>query len=279
MGILSDIKAEAAAKGVKIQTSEERDLEHKINNLFYLEKNIDKEIEFLRNVMTRGQETAERKGLHASAIIKSDEGFCYRQQVLSLFYHQLQGEDLPVATRRIFAEGDAVHEKIQRLFIRGGYSDPLDLDVTYFVEEFDLFFSPDIFCKIDGENYIGEIKSMNGNAYNNMIRDGVDHPSAPKQLQLYMCLSEFVKPEQVRKGFVLCENKNTQDFKVTLYNYDPDAVRPYMERLEKIRKYKDALLKRGRIVSRKNTCTAYTCKIASSCPMRDVCWGRTKQKL
>ena len=43
-------------------------------------------------------------------------------QVLSLIYRQLQGEQLPVGLMRIFEEGNAIHEKWQRLFIRAGYS-------------------------------------------------------------------------------------------------------------------------------------------------------------
>ena len=69
MGILEDIKKDAIQTGTKLQTSEERDIEELLNNLFYLDKNIPEELKFLKSVMTRGAETQERKGLHASAVI------------------------------------------------------------------------------------------------------------------------------------------------------------------------------------------------------------------
>ena len=50
----------------------------------------------------------DRYGLHASAIIASDEEFCFREQVLSLFFKMNQGEQLPTNLLRIFAQGNAM---------------------------------------------------------------------------------------------------------------------------------------------------------------------------
>lgn len=269
MNLMDAIKRDAVQKGAKIQTSEEEELEKKLNKLFYLEKDIDNEVKFLRQVMTRGQETAERKGLHASAIIVSDDKFCYRQQVLSLFYKQLQGEQVSVPLRRIFAEGDAIHEKWQRLFIRGGYSKPEELDKTQFADDFDLSFTPDILCTIDGKRMVGEIKSVNTFTFKKQKY----HASGRKQLQLYMYLTG------IHDGFVLCEDKNTQDIKVYLYKYDPTEIQPFITRLERIQHYKQRLKDKGKLVKRHEKCTGYTCKMAESCPMKDVCYKKSKELL
>ena len=61
-----------------------------------------------------------RYGLHASAIIAPEGEFCYREQVLSLFYEMNQGEQLPVKLLKIFAQGNAMHEKWYQLFRRQG---------------------------------------------------------------------------------------------------------------------------------------------------------------
>ena len=269
MNLMDAIKRDAVQKGAKIQSSEEEELEKKLNKLFYLEKDIDNEVKFLRQVMTRGQETAERKGLHASAIIVSDDKFCYRQQVLSLFYKQLQGEQVSVPLRRIFAEGDAIHEKWQRLFIRAGYSKPEELDKTQFAEDFDLSFTPDILCTIDGKRMVGEIKSVNTFTFKKQKY----HASGRKQLQLYMYLTG------IRDGFVLCEDKNTQDIKVYLYKYDPTEIQPFITRLERTQQYKQRLAEKGKLVKRHEKCTGYTCKMAESCPMKDVCYKKSKELL
>lgn len=269
MGLMDEIKREAEGNRTKIQSSQEAELEHKLNALHYLDKDIKKELQFLKSVMTRGQETAERKGLHASAIIVSDDKFCYRQQVLSLFYKQAQGEQVPVGLKRIFSEGDAIHEKWQRLFIRGGYAEPLDCDYSRFNEEFDLSYTPDIICDIDGVEMIGEIKSVNTFQFKKQKY----HVSGRKQLQLYMYLTD------IHDGFVLCEDKNTQEIKVYLYKFNYKEVEPYIARLEKVQYYKHRLETKGKLVQRHERCTGYHCKMAEQCPMREVCYGKKKERL
>lgn len=273
MGLLDDIKAEAEGNRTRIQTTQDTELEHKLNQLFYLPKNIEKETKFVHLVMTRGQETEERKGLHASAIIATDDKFCYRQQVLSLFYKQLQGEQNDVKLMRIFAEGDAIHEKWQRLFIRGGYSEPEELDRTQYNNDYDLQFTPDILCTIDGIEMVGEIKSMNTYAFQKMVKSVKAHPSGEKQLQLYLWLTG-------RKiGFTLCEDKNTQEIRVKIVKADISQITQYIHRLENIRYYKERLTEKGRLVKRHKNCTGYQCKMASACPMRDVCYNKAKELL
>lgn len=273
MGLIDNIKKDAEGNRTVIQKTEDVELEAKLNKLFYLPKNIEKETEFVHNVMTRGQETAERKGLHASAIIVSDNKFCYRQQVLSLFYKQLQGEQVEVGLKRIFAEGDAIHEKWQRLFIRGGYSEPDELDVTQYNEDYDLQFTPDILCTIDGERMVGEIKSMNVGAYNKMVKTVSPHPSGEKQLQLYLWLTG------IEKGFTLCEDKNGQNIRVKVVKADISQITQYINRLENIQYYKGRLQEKGRLVKRDKLCTGYNCDMAKKCPMREVCYGKSKERL
>lgn len=283
MGILEDIKNDAKQTGAKLQTSEERDIEELLNNLFYLDKNIPEELKFLKSVMTRGAETTERKGLHASAVIVSDDKFCYRQQLLSLFYKQLQGEQTPIGLKRIFSEGDAIHEKWQRLFIRGGLCKPLDCDYSRFADEYDLSYTPDIICSlpvdmkltsvydesVPKEPYVVEIKSVNTFTFKKQKY----HASGRKQCQLYMYLTG------IHKGIVLCDDKNTQEFKVYKYEYNPSEIAPYIRRLEQIQEYKQRLLKKKKMVARHSKCIGYNCKKVQECPMREVCYKKSKERI
>lgn len=75
VGVVDDIKKEAQGNRTKIQSSDAQQLEKILNNAFYLEKNMEKEVAFVKQVMTRGAESQERKGLHASALIKGDKQF------------------------------------------------------------------------------------------------------------------------------------------------------------------------------------------------------------
>lgn len=271
-GLISEIKKAARNNGTKIQTSESAKLEKIFNAMFYLDKNIKEETKFVQQVMTRGAETQERVGLHASALIAGEKDFCIRQQVLSLLYKQLQGEQVEVGLKRIFEQGNAIHEKWQRLFIRAGYSTYKDLDVTQYDERYKISFTPDIICSIPefyNDRMIGEIKSVNTYQFQKMSK----HPSAYKQCQWYMFLTG------IKKGFVLSEDKNTQDFKVEVYDFDSVLIAPFQDRAEQISYYYDRVLKEHKMVARPKDCKSPDCKRCSKCALRDSCWNIGKGRI
>lgn len=279
MGLVSDIKAEAKGNRTKIQSSDAAALEKILNNMFYLPKDVEKETAFVRQVITRGLESAERVGLHASALITGEKQFCLRQQVLSLIYKQLQGEQLSVGLRKIFEEGNAIHEKWQRMFLRAGYSDVGDLDVTQFNKQWRVSYTPDVKCLIpqffEGR-MIGELKSVNTFQFQKMPR----HPSAWKQCQWYMRL-EIEKEKSAgtwngidwTKGFVLSEDKNNQDTKIEVYDYDPMVSEPFVDRCREIKVSYKRLSKEGTMVPRPSDAKSPECKRCHDCPMRDACWN------
>ena len=272
MGLIDNIKKEAIGKNVMVQSTEAAELEKILNNLFFLNKNIEKETEFVTHVMTRGMESQNRVGLHASSLIVGDKDFCVRAQVLSLIYEQLQNENIPPGLKRIFEEGNAIHEKWQRLFIRGGYSDPLDLDKTMYNEEYRISYTPDIICHIPeyhNGKMVGEIKSVNTYQFQKMTH----HPSGGKQLQWYMFLTG------IHKGFVLNEDKNNQSFKLEVYDYDPNIVAPFIDRAEAVKYYYNRVMKERKLVSRPEDATSPTCKKCDKCNMKEACWGIGKGKV
>jgi hypothetical protein len=282
MGLVSNIKADAQGNRTKIQSSDAAALEQIFNKMFYLDKNPEKETAFVEHVMTRGLETAERTGLHASALIVSDGKFCLRQQVLSLIYKQLQGEQINVGLKRVFAEGDSVHEKWQRLFLRAGYSDVLDLDSTCFNKKWRVSYTPDIKCTIpqffEGR-MIGELKSMNTFQFKKITK----HPSAGKQCLWYMCLS--IAEEKLQgtwngidytKGFVMTEDKNDQNFLVEVIDYDPKLVEVYVGRCEQTKIAYRKVFKERVMPGRPSDATKQDCKRCYTCPMNVACWEKGK---
>ncbi len=234
-------------------------IEQKLNSLFYLPPKPEEELEFLEHILNKHDN--ERVGLHASAIIASDNEFCYREQVLSLFYKQSQGQHLKVELKRVFEEGNAIHEKWQRLFIRGGLGKPKNMDRSTFIDEYDLSYTPDARIKLAKKKRIVEIKSMNTFAF----KHATSHPSGKKQLMFYMYL------DGVKDGFVLAEDKNTQEFKIFPYIFNEKEVEPYIIRLENIQKYKKRLLKNKKMVD--GICKNSSCKRALKCNMRDACFN------
>jgi hypothetical protein len=286
MSLIDSIKQSAVESNSKIQTTEASQLEAILNRLFYTQHNIDLETQFINTVMTRGQETQERVGLHASALIVGDKQWCARAQVLSLIYKQVQKENTGIGLLRIFEEGNAIHEKWQRLLIRGNYAKPNTLDRTRLNSNYMVSYSPDIVCRIP-EFYngamVGEIKSVNTFQFKKMS----EHPSAKKQLQLYMYLLMQDKISKgvyngtdYKKGFVLCEDKNTQEFKVYVYDFDNEFIQPYLERMEEVKVYYSDFKANNTLPKRCVDCTSPTCKRALDCNMVNACFnvgfGRVK---
>lgn len=266
MGVIDKIKNDAAGKRIQIQTPEAEELQKYFNKLLYLPHNIEQETRFIKMVMTRGAETQERVGLHASAMLTGEKQFCMRQQVLSLVYKQSQGERLPVGLLRIFEEGNAIHEKWQRLLLRGGYATWKELDYTQMCDKYMMSFTPDIICHIpdfyDGP-MIGEIKSVNTFQFKKMSK----HPSAWKQCQWYMHLTG------IKKGFVLSEDKNTQETKFEVYKYSPELVAPFIARAEEIMYRYHRLIDEHKMVSKPEDAKSPSCKRCKECAMRDACWN------
>lgn len=285
MGLIDNIKKEAQGNRTKIQSSEASKLEKIFNNMFYANKNIEEETKFVKQVMTRGLESQERVGLHASAMLVGDKEFCLRAQVLSLLYKQSQGEQTPVGLMRIFEQGNAIHEKWQRLLIRAGYGKAKDMDYTRMCDDYMLSYTPDIVCLIPEffkGKMIGEIKSVNTFQFKNMTK----HPSAWKQDQWYMHLC--IKAEKDKgtwngidytKGFVLNEDKNTQEFKLEVYDYEPTKIEPFAERAETIMYHYDRVFEEHKMVKRPNDAKKPDCKRCKECFMREACWNIGKGKI
>ncbi|WP_291632241.1 hypothetical protein [Clostridium sp.] len=266
MGIVAEIKANAKKSNAKIQSSEADKFEKLLNRTFFMDKNIEEETKFVNMVMTRGLETQERKGLHASAMICPEPQWCTRQQVLSLVYKMSQGEDIPVGLMRIFEEGNAIHEKWQRLFIRGGYGVAKTMDRTRMNKEYMISYSPDIICKIPelfgDEPIVGEVKSVNTFSFKKMT----SHASGHKQLQFYLYLTGY------KKGFVLCDDKNCQEFKLYIYDYEPETVAPFIDRCEDVKYHYEKFIDEGILIDRCDNCDSANCKKAKNCGMRNACW-------
>ena len=268
------MKKNAVDNKITIQSSKERELEQLFNKMFYLEKNIEEETKFVKQVMTRGLESQERVGLHASALIAPPSKYCIRQQVLSLLYRQDQGEQVQAGLMRIFEEGNAIHEKWQRLFIRVGYATAKDCDFTRFCKEYQISYTPDVIVDIpEYGKFVVEIKSMNTFSFKKLNENG--HPTGKKQDFFYMYLTG------IHQGIVLCEDKNTQDFRVFCYDYNDEMTIEARERAEMIQYYKQLVLEEHKMVKRVDGCNSPTCKRASECPMRDACYnvGKGKRKL
>lgn len=225
----------------------------------------------LEKLFLEDREDSGRYGLHASAIIASDEEFCYRAQLLSLFFKQNQGEQLPIKQLKVFAQGNAMHEKWYKLFRKAGID--IAIERTLWIPKYDLSFTIDALLNLFNQEYICDIKSQNTFTFNKQK----GHPSGEKQVNFYLwALSEYTGVEHT-KGFVLVDSKNDQEVKVVPVHRDDEKNSLYISRLEDIQEAKKEFLEDRTVPRRK--CSSKTCKQAQKCFMRDACWNIGKGRI
>lgn len=230
-----------------MQSTESMLIEQKLNKLFDTDK----------------ENREERVGMHGSGIIASENDFCIRQQVLS-FYFKGRDIEIPAGLKRVFLEGWHIHEKWQKLFTQAGIA--RGVEQRGHSELWQLLFTPDAIVELEGKLYVVEIKSVNTFQYKSMKT----HPSGEKQCRLYMHFTG------IPRGFVLAEDKNTQEFKIIMVDYDPVKIKPYIQRMYNVIQVKNKFLETGKLPKRNTQCTLETCKKASCCPYSDCCFGSSR---
>lgn len=219
----------------------------------------------LNRLFLESREHENRYGLHASAILSSESEFCYREQILSLFYKMNQGEQLPIKLLKIFAQGNAMHEKWYTLFRQQGID--VAIERSLFLPQYDLSFTIDAVLNLFNEEIVCDIKSQN--TY--MFKRDKGHPKGEKQVNFYLwALSKYTGVPH-RKGFVLVDDKNDQNIKVVPVTYNKAKVMPYVERLKEIQRLKKVFLEQHKAPPRKFQ--SPDCKKCSQCNMRDACWN------
>lgn len=212
-----------------------------------------------------------RYGLHASAILASDNEFCFREQVLSLFYEMNQGEQLPIKALKVFAQGNAMHEKWYKLFKRAGID--VAIERSLFLKKYDLSFTIDALLNLFNEEIICDVKSQNSFAF----KKSKGHPSGEKQVNFYLwALSKYTGVPH-RKGFVLVDSKDDQEIRIVPVKYNKEKVVPYVERLKVIQDMKKEFMESKELPKRK--CANCDTKRASQCNMRDACFNIGKGRI
>lgn len=229
----------------------------------------------MERLFLEDRDDQDRYGLHASAILDSEEHFCYRAQLLSLFFRQNQGKELPINVLKIFAQGNAMHEKWYKLFRKAGID--VAIERTLFLPEYDLSFTIDALLSLFGKEYICDVKSQNSFQFGKMK----GHPHGESQINFYMWALTKYTGVPHRDGFVLVDNKDTSDIKIVPVHWCKEKAAPYIERLKDIQDMKNAFLEEHEVPPRCGSCTSCDCKRAKECGMRDACWnvGLGRRKL
>jgi hypothetical protein len=112
------------------------------------------------------------------------------------------------------------------------------------------------------ECHIVEIKGYHAEHYASLHAP----PKAAVQQANYMHLL------LISHAIVLVENKNTQEFKLWVLVYDPDAVQPYLERIATVKAAQARAAAGHGLPAR--VCASREDALAMRCPVRDDCFAQ-----
>jgi hypothetical protein len=243
-----------------------------------------------------GSNTLPRTGLHASSVLVKDEEWCVRRHVLAdLFPDQAVAPELQPwdwRTQAIFENGWDLHKRWQKIFrfkgrvvsemVMDAQNRPIreyELDRTHFDQTRNIYFSPDAIIEFAGQRYVVEIKGIKQESFVELTDDlqiamecCETVNKAVHQANLYMHLLEL------KKAIILVENKNTQEFKIWVIEYDLELVRLYIDRIYtvKARTVKTRSIGLSKLPAR--VCASRGDALARKCPMRDCCFSEKMEE-
>ncbi len=181
---------------------------------------------------------------------------CDRKTILGMFGYR--GDPISVKLRRIFDMGKAIEKIWQAEFESMGillgknvrFAHPNNPVIS---GEYDVMvrhpYEP-------GRRMIGEIKSINDNGFKKLppvslnsadnivalmsVKDG--YVGARFRKYMYQLQAYLYFVEGVEEGFLLFDNKNSQDYKLYPVSLDPDIIVPETQRLVRLEEYRPKLV-------------------------------------
>lgn len=197
----------------------------------------------------------------APSSIGGYNGTCPRYWYLAFGEHQFvdNNDALGIAN---MSNGTAAHARIEKLMLDSGI--PVDCEVEMKMEDPPIRGYIDMMLEWEGEIVVGEFKTTRQEVF--LIRQSTMKPSAQHLIQVLI----YLKATGKRQGFLLYENKNTQEFlviPVELNERNEAIIEEVFDWLRLVyNNFKEGELPK-RPWSRKN-------KICKSCPLFDHCWNQ-----
>jgi hypothetical protein len=248
---------------------------------------------FQQMYLQKGKDKEPHRELHAANLLESNSEWCTRRYVLmNLFPDEVQKPELHSWDWKreiIFDNGWSLHERWQNLFSRygnvvrsrllNGQVDPLapeslELDLTHYLEEENLYFSPDAIIEFGGTKYLIEIKGIKQEDFVNLTGDlmqaiMVSQVVAKARIQA----NNYLYFTGLQKAILLIENKNTQDFRVYVMERDYALYETYEWRIGEV-KHNTRTVKMYDMKSLSpRICASSQDRLAKNCPLRDVCFS------
>ena len=196
-------------------------------------------------------------GFHVSNLLVKPEDFCARRHVLAAIERRKQKDkkvEMPThsqQTLKIFLRGNTIHEEWQDLFCRMG---PSLIEQKRYSTMLDLTGTPDAIIEFMGKEWIVEIKSMRSNVFWHT-------KTVPMNARIQCTFYQYLAT--IPRGMVICDCKDTQDFKVFFVDFDYNLIRDYIDQHLEVMDYL------ARKVIPQKECIKVKDKMAKKCKYSD----------
>ena len=171
-------------------------------------------------------------------------------------------ENIPAANIRSMNSGTAAHERIEALIEKTGLLKESEREIRSADPPIRGFV--DAVLEMDGEEIIGEIKTIKDQYF--IQRKGEGHPSNSHLLQLLI----YMKIEGAGEGFVLYENKNDNELlclPIEMSETNEEYINYVFDWMREVR----SAYENNEPPKRGYTKSTWTCK---GCPVADACLER-----
>ena len=246
-------------------------------------------LSFQQMYLQKGRDQEPHRELHAANLLESNSEWCTRRYVLmNLYPEEVQKPELKSwdwKREAIFEDGWVRHKKLQALFKRYGNvvlseSGELELDLTHYLEDENLYFSPDAIIQFGNEKYLVEIKGIKQEVFV-LLTDDLEQAITISQVvaKARIQANNYLYFTDLQKAILLIENKNNQDFKVYVMERDEELFKPYRARIELVSWNIDEVKMIGIDKLSNRVCHSPQDKLAQQCPMRDLCFSERLEEV
>lgn len=161
--------------------------------------------------------------------------------------------------QRIFDTGNAVHERIQGYFEKMGILEEAEAELPQPEDTVPLRGFADAIIRWEGRKIV-EIKSISHEGF--VYRQAARKPKDDHYNQLQVYLHCF----EIQDGYLIYENKNTQELLVLPVKYDGSRVKKILKKYDKIW----SIYQKGELPARPYKETSKNCQY---CMLNEYCWS------
>jgi len=198
----------------------------------------------------------------------TDVGKCPRAVFFK--FKNVPREKIDARILRIFERGEALHRDIFNVLyrLRIGVTTEVSIPAQEIISG-----RADAILSIDKENYVLDIKSINSMVFNKMTEPKIENVY---QIQLY--LHYF----NVKKGILLYIDKDRQDIKEFIVNYDKKLVKSLLDDFKMLKKKIDSNIIPARLADYSSNWQCKYCQFRDICSLADngeMSWDNFKDKV